>query len=147
MKEIKGDLWYQNVNAICITTNGILKANGCGVMGAGVALQTKKKYKDIDHELGKHIRKRGNIPGILYYDDIMHYFIWSFPTKNHWRDKSSLKLIEQSSELMVENADYNQYKSIVLTRPGCDYGGLKWSEVKRVIEPILDDRFYIITPL
>ena len=39
MKEIRGDLFTQEADTICITTNGFVKANGECVMGRGCAKQ------------------------------------------------------------------------------------------------------------
>lgn len=39
--------------AVCITTNGIIKTNGRAVMGAGIARQANQKYH-LDEELARH---------------------------------------------------------------------------------------------
>jgi len=36
-------------------------------------------------------------------------------------------------------------KKVYLPRPGCGYGYLDWEIVKKELEPILDDRFIVIT--
>lgn len=68
MKAIKGDLWkfYESGYTIGIPTNGFVKKNGRGVMGAGVALEAKKRFRSIDKRLGEHILTRGNVVGYIY---------------------------------------------------------------------------------
>lgn len=163
MKEIKGNIFEQlDADAICVTTNGIVKANGELVMGAGIAKQFAERFPGLAADAGEMVDNYGNICQIL----LTHSFsnrelsIIAFPTKHHWKDQSDLALIARSAHQLVQIANkevawddgldgeliQRAWKKIVLPRPGCGLGGLKWEDVKRVIEPILDDRFYIITP-
>ena len=95
MKIYRCDIWSlaDRADAICITTNGLTKANGEAVMGKGIALQARQRFPGIDRVLGDHLRARGNVPGIINVNPA----IVSFPTKNDWRDKSDLDLIEKSA--------------------------------------------------
>ncbi len=140
MKEIKGNLWtHQGTSIIAITTNGIVKANGTSVMGRGCALECAQSYPDIPLILGTLVKKQGN-----HCHALPHQLV-SFPTKNNWRDPSDLALIEQSAREVVALADLHRWESIVIPRPGCNNGRLQWSTVKQVLEPILDDRFAVIS--
>lgn len=52
MKEAQGDLWTLPAEFRCITTNGIWSKNtGEAVMGAGVALDAKRRYPDLPRRL------------------------------------------------------------------------------------------------
>lgn len=146
MKEITGNIFHiRDADAICVTTNGCVKANGELVMGAGIALQFNNRYTGLAFRLGRKVRKRGN----HVHTDWVSYdsrTIVSFPTKNSWQEPSLLTLIKRSAEELVSLTNRNNWKKVVLPRPGCGLGQLNWEDVKAVIEPILDDRFYIITP-
>lgn len=158
MKEIKGDIFAQHdADAICVTTNGVVKANGELVMGAGVAKQFAIRFPKLPYAFGQLNICGGNhvyrvpeySPGTsadLKMKESKTPYICSFPTKHHWKDASDLKLIKRSAEELKGWADTMGWTKVVLTRPGCGLGGLQWSQVKAVLEPILDDRFYIITP-
>ena len=56
MIEKKGNIFESNCSVICITTNGIVKANGEVVMGAGVALYAKNIFTSIPLIMGKKIK-------------------------------------------------------------------------------------------
>jgi O-acetyl-ADP-ribose deacetylase (regulator of RNase III) len=131
-------------------------------MGKGVALQAKNRWPEIDQELANAIEKFGNVPCFLGTVDLgdrlspdpygIGYQVWSFPTKNHWRDPSSLDLIGKSCKILVEKIDkWNQQNpkvgitSVGMPRPGVGLGGLDWLQVRYVISKILDDRFTICT--
>ena len=148
MKETKGNIldFMDRVDAVCITTNGIIKADGEAVMGAGVAKSFKLKYPSLPKTLAFNLKRKGNVTSVLYKPEDTKATILSLPTKHNWKDNSDIKLIETSLQRLVEIADINKYKYIMLVRPGCSNGGLSWNnDVKPLCEKILDDRFYIIS--
>jgi hypothetical protein len=149
MKELKGDIWElaPKVGAICITTNGAIRNDGACVMGRGVALEAKKKFPGMDIMLGYRIENSGNVVHDLGFTT-GGYYVFSFPVKHHWKQDADLLLIHDSAEQLVELCDkrYSDMEKILVPRPGCGNGNLDWKEqVKPVIEPILDDRFGVIT--
>jgi len=153
MKIDKGDLWTYPADWRVITTNGVVKSNGYLVMGAGNALQATQKFPDLPKILGTKVTKGGN------HCYIVNFQIISFPTKHHWKDASDIKLIENSAKELRILIDLLTVKKasegissledielkIVMPPPGCGLGGLKWEDVKKVIEPYLDDRFTVLT--
>ena len=145
MIEIKGNLWdHEDADIICITTNGTVKKNGRAVMGKGCALEAKEKYKDIDKVLGNLITQIGN-QAFVVLGTFHRPRIVSFPTKHNWWEKSDLQLIEMSCQLLLDYVNEKDFKKIVLPRPGCGNGLLKWEVVKSILEKYFDDRFYIVS--
>jgi hypothetical protein len=65
MIEIKGDLFAEPCDAMCITTNGFVKANGECVMGRGCAKQAATYWPDLPKLLGGAIQKYGNVVILL----------------------------------------------------------------------------------
>jgi hypothetical protein len=143
MKEITGDLFAQKADALCITTNGVVKKDGACVMGRGCALTAKAKWPQIEYVLGSLLTKHGNHCYVLLRVDQTD--IVSFPTKNDWKIDSKLPLIQQSCQELVGLADIHGWCNIVLPRPGCGNGGLQWKDIKPVLEKYLDDRFSVIS--
>ena len=143
MIEKKINLWdipdEDGVKAI--TTNGVTYLDAMGirqaVMGAGIALGATKRYLHITRVLGKLIKENGNIPFF-----IEEFNVVTFPTKNEWRLPSTLELIGKSAEKLVDLVVDNDIKMVFLPRPGCQNGGLRWKDVKPVLEehlePIID---------
>ena len=128
MLEQAGDIWTTDADARCVTTNGILRRDGALIMGKGIALEAAKRFPGIDRILGEKVRTQGNVP---YY--VPEHQVFSFPTKQHWRDKSSLPLISRAHHL-VELVNLLCMNKVILPRPGCGSGGLQWEEVKPAIE-------------
>lgn len=152
MKTIKADdvflLPKSDTEAAVITTNGIIRDNGCAVMGRGVALSAKNNFPGIDRDLGRLIRAHQNHAynlGIREHNG-RSMTILTMPTKNHWRDPSDLALIIQSAKELVKLADKLSLTKIYLPRPGCQNGKLDWQTVQASIKDILDDRFIVTLP-
>lgn len=143
MRERIGNIWLLLgiADAICVTTNGVVKPNGALVMGAGIALEARTRFPKIQYELGERVLKLGNIPTIGWTEGKTS--IVSFPTKDHYSMPSNMFLIEKSAKILREMADLLSWKDIALPRPGCGFGRLEWKNVRNILEPIFDDRFII----
>ena len=139
MKQAKGNLWEFPAEVKLITTNGFVKKDGSCVMGRGCALEAKKKFPGIEFRLGKFLQAHGNRCFRLAPD------LATFPTKHNWMEQSDIELIKKSCGEIMAMADKFSWVTIVLPRPGCGNGGLKWEDVEPIISELLDDRFTVIT--
>jgi hypothetical protein len=60
MLELRGDLFAQDADAICLTTNGATDSRGRAVMGRGCALAGAQRWPGLPRLLGSVLRDRGN---------------------------------------------------------------------------------------
>jgi hypothetical protein len=113
-------------------------------MGRGCAAEAAARDKTLPAMLGHHLKMNGNVVGMIGV--IAGTPILSFPVKHNWWEKADLDLIQRSAQQTVHWENQQDLPTtILLPRPGCGNGNLQWSDVKKVLEPILDDRFYIIS--
>lgn len=162
MREDLLDLWEAPADARCITTNGSVKANGRAVMGRGTAKQATDRFFAMQLTLGKAIQIYGNHVVVLFepgqglqhvspkFDDrpparIEDWALVSFPVKYEWDEKADLELIARSARELLLLTEAWGWKQVVLPRPGCGNGHRKWSQVRPILQPILDDRFTVVT--
>lgn len=135
-----------DADAICFTSNGVIKKNGELVMGAGVAKAFKDKWQPLPIRAGHCVKVGGNKVHFLkevYIDKDVYTTIVSFPTKNHWRNPSDMNLIKKSAKELMSLIEVHKWSKVYLPRPGIGFGGLNWNDVKAEIEGILDDRVTI----
>lgn len=133
--------------AVCVTTNGIIKTNGRAVMGKGIALEADKRFK-LSADLGVYLKRYDNrafYMGVRQDAKTRHQIaIVTFPTKHHWRDPSDISLIKMSCEQVMAIADKFKLTTLYLPCPGCSNGGLDWeTQVQPAIAPLLDNRFIV----
>lgn len=152
MLELTTDLWkfefLLTVDAICFTSNGVVKSDGSLVMGGGVAKEFADRYPWLPKMMGHKVKLLGNIPILIDYYNFTTYkpAIVSFPTKNHWKNPSDLELIKASAVRLKKIADTKGYNRIALPRPGVGLGGLNWPiQVRPAIVDLLDDRFVVVS--
>ena len=172
MIEITGDLFDVPCDAFCITTNGFIKKNGECVMGRGCAKTAATRWPDIRKRLGNLIRTNGNNVHTIYTikDSGTDKILCSFPVKPYsvvfdgancvrhmaarfkigdvvpgWAAKADIEIIKRSAIQLVGFANIYRWQKVVLPRPGCGAGELSWEIVRGELDPIFDDRFYIIT--
>jgi hypothetical protein len=135
-------------DAICFTSCGVVTKSGELVMGAGIAKQFATKWPFMPEYFGTLVKFDGSRVCAFHYDVTLdrRFYVISFPTKHHFKDKSDLKLIIKSAEELVKFCDDNKLDVVYLPSPGTGLGGLDWeSVVKPSLEKILDDRFIITT--
>lgn len=147
MREDLIDLWECEADCRVITTNGTVKANGRAVMGRGCARQATERYPFLQLKLGRLLKAHGNHAFVVWIDEVNPNDppLVSFPVKHAWDQRADLKLIERSAVELVVLADKHGWEKVVLPRPGCGNGQRKWSEVKGILQPLLDNRFTVVT--
>ncbi|WP_022851807.1 hypothetical protein [Limisalsivibrio acetivorans] len=139
-REIEGELKdYIGRCIIAITTNGTVKKDGSANMGRGNAREFAALFPDIPKILGRKISESGNRVHILS-DNIV-----SFPVEHCFYDNPDPKLIEASAKQLRELADEKGWSEIVVPRPGCGGGGLRWEDVRPILVGFFDERFLIIS--
>lgn len=169
MDEIAGDAWelLPKFDALCILTNGHVRPSGQAVMGKGIAWEAAQRFPELPEVLGDLIRRNGNVVQVLrdsnpclisfptkpaekkYPCGVVGGLSWKFKpgdTVPGWACKSETPTIRWSARVLVPLADDLGLKMVLLPRPGCGNGGLKWEEeVRPILAQHLDDRFYIVT--
>lgn len=135
MVEVTGDLWTYPADWRVITTNGTVKRNGACVMGRGCAKEAKDRYPGFEYKLGVIIMgKTGNRLAVFYDDNLI-----TFPVKHNWWERADSDLIKQSTDELLSFSNHYKHPEIVMPRPGCGNGGLKWEDVKPLLEALPDN--------
>jgi len=150
MLEIQGNLFHppRNVDAICITTNKVVKRNGALVMGRGVALTAAQTWPSLAGIFGVlTIKLNGRVftAGQKKCPNGKVVHVVNFPTKDHWKNPSTVELIKTSAIQLSTLTDGMGWNSVWLPRPGCANGKLSWeNQVKAMLLKMLDDRFTVV---
>ena len=147
----------------------VCPVNCVGIMGAGLAKQFREAYPQYYSEYAAACnRGRMSLGNVLVYSTNTHIpkdlshdakifrkdlplspsYILSFPTKNHWKEKSSLQHIEHGLYTLQEEILFWEIHSIAIPAIGCGLGGLPWNQVypliERTIKRIEQDKEYSI---
>lgn len=135
MKYLKGNLLEANVEALVNTVNTV------GIMGKGIALQFKERFP-VNFKIYSKACKKGEVEvgKMLIVEETSldgNQIIINFPTKTEWYKKSQYSYIEEGLQDLAKVIKENNIKSIAIPPLGCGNGGLKWDQVKILIEKYL----------
>jgi hypothetical protein len=156
VQEARGNLWdlalADDVDAVCVTTNGFVTARGECVMGGGVAKEAKDRWPDLPQRLGAHLKEHGNRPFRFRVAGLDADLV-SFPTKPvlgpagepGFKVPADPELILVSAHHLVTMADKFSWRRVLIPRPGAGLGQLDWDEVRALLAPVLDDRFTCVS--
>jgi len=132
-----GNIFRAEVDAIVNPVNTV------GVMGAGLAKQFKdfypENYKEYKNECDSGLMRLGQVFVTEYNERDFRYII-NFPTKGHWKNPSTLSMIEDGMDDLVQffrdlyDLAGDTIRSIAMPALGCGLGGLEWPQVKKIIE-------------
>lgn len=132
--EVRGNIFDTKMQTIVIPVNCM------GVMGAGLALECKKRFPDafVDYrrlvannslKIGVPcLTKRQSIPWVLH-----------FPTKGDWRYYSEMEAIDVGLAYLIEHYQSMGITSLAVPALGCGLGNLNWNYVKLLIEMFLSN--------
>ena len=131
---VKGNIF--DSDCICLVN----PVNCIGVMGAGLALQFRRKYPR-NYELYKIMCENYSIGiGRPMFVRESGKVIINFPTKYHYRNKSKIEYLDKSlcaiPDLLnkIFDGTIPVKNTIAFPAIGCGLGGLEWSQVKNLIE-------------
>jgi O-acetyl-ADP-ribose deacetylase (regulator of RNase III) len=134
---VRGNLLEADVDALVNTVNTK------GVMGKGVALQFRRAFP-ANYNAYRAACAAGEVqfgrmfvfqPGQLAGPRA----IINFPTKDHWRSRSRLADIEAGLRDLRRVLLELDVRSVALPPLGCGLGGLRWSDVRTLIELALSE--------
>lgn len=136
---------YKVGNILDTECKYILNPVNCvGTMGKGLALQIAKAYPE---SVGPY--KEDCNDGSLSIGHLTSFnakdgkTIINFPTKNHWRDPSKYRYIEEGLERLAFQIELsghkNSYLSFAIPPLGCGLGGLKYDFVHELIQIYLSE--------
>jgi O-acetyl-ADP-ribose deacetylase (regulator of RNase III) len=126
-------------NLLQADAEALVNAVNCvGHMGKGIALQFKQAFPANFKEYESVCRAGKMTPGkMLIHDNgalLNPRFIVNFPTKRHWRNNSRIEDIAAGLTALVADVERLEIRSIAIPPLGCGLGGLKWQEVRPMIE-------------
>lgn len=128
VKVMIGDIFTSKADALVNTVNTV------GIMGKGIALGFKTKFPDM---FADYVRRceRGEVRlGQPYlYRRLTPPSVVNFPTKEHWRSRSSLADIVKGLNYLESHIGEWGIQSIAVPPLGCGEGQLEW----RVVGPTL----------
>ncbi len=144
-KEHADDVFLFTANNVVAKVNNTLHADHKLVMGAGAAKSFLQLFPMSDYLFADRIAAipRYGCFTVKYTNTRMSYrmpeFIGAFQTKYHWRDPSSLELIEYSTNKLKEMAERNPHFTYHLNYPGIGLGGLDINKVRETISILPDN--------
>ena len=128
----QGDLFQDQSEALVNPVNCV------GVMGRGLALEFKNRFPNNFKEYNQACWNARVQPGRMLvfntYQPNIHRYIINFPTKRHWRDSSRIEDIRTGIQALAEEIRSRRIASIAIPALGSGLGGLRWNEVRPIIE-------------
>jgi O-acetyl-ADP-ribose deacetylase (regulator of RNase III) len=124
----QGDIFTATTDVI---TNPV---NCVGVMGKGLALEFKSRYPDLLHKY-QTACETGTLRvgrAVLVRQPTGPHIVL-FPTKHHWRDRSSEDEILAGVRMLAQQVSRWGIGSIAIPALGCGLGGLNWGLFKATL--------------
>lgn len=116
--------------------------NCVGVMGAGLALQFRKRYPDMFLSYRKACVASRVRVGEMYVYKIKGQFpryIINFPTKQHWSNPSKVEYIQTGLHDLIRILKDLKIGKVAIPPIGCGLGGLPWGVVRKMVAEALQD--------
>lgn len=103
-------------------------------MGKGIAVQFRDKFPAMYEEYRQRCADRSFRVGDVFDYDYGDGHIYNLGTQASWRTRAKPEYIRASVEKMLALAQADGVKQIALPAIGAGLGGLKWDDVKTVLD-------------
>jgi len=131
----KGDIFQSGAFGLANPVNCV------GVMGAGLALEFKRRFPANFVAYKRRCNRHAMCMGVVFPALTglvgMPRWIFNVPTKHHWKDASSLVGVESGIVALARLVSDMSIPSVAIPALGCGLGGLVWSDVR----PLIDREF------
>jgi O-acetyl-ADP-ribose deacetylase (regulator of RNase III) len=118
-----------------------------GVMGKGLALEFKRRFPECEGPYKSACESGQLRPGGLVLvrlqveleiTSVRRPGIVLFATKDHWRGRSKIEWIEHGLASLKQRYSTWGVRSMGVPALGCGLGGLRWEDVKPLVERYLE---------
>jgi O-acetyl-ADP-ribose deacetylase (regulator of RNase III) len=130
---VKGNIFESPAQVITNTVNTV------GVMGKGLALEFKNRFPLMFEDYQEPCKKGTVQPGTPYLWENDEVQILNFPTKREWQSHSLIEDIETGIKYLASHYAEWGIHTLALPPLGCGLGGLKWENVRPLIEKYLGE--------
>lgn len=123
-------------NLLDCPARGLVSPVNCvGVAGAGLARQFRERWPEQVAEYAAFCKTGRMQPGIVH-DALLPdgRRLISVPTKNHWKDDSTLEIVAMGLAALKNYLDETGLKTIAVPALGCGLGGLPKWQVARLVQ-------------
>ncbi|AZB73425.1 macro domain-containing protein [Synechococcus elongatus] len=118
LKILKGNIFTTNCQTLVNTVNCV------GVMGAGIALEFKLRYPDMDQKYISLCQQGLLDIGKLWIYKTTSRWILNFPTKKHWKNPSKESYLHAGLQKFLETYEEKEIHSIAFPLLGAQHGGI-----------------------
>lgn len=137
IRYVEGNIFDSEVQCLVNPINCV------GVMGKGLALEFKHRYPDIYQFYVRACSANElRVGGIAIYamKKKPNRSVCLFPTKHHWKDKSTIEILDKSFQAFIEYAPQMKIISVAFPKVGCGLGGLNFEhQVRPLFEKYFND--------
>lgn len=131
LKVTKGNIFGSKCQTIVNTVNCV------GVMGAGLALECKLRYPEMNAKYVQICEKKLLDIGKLWLFKYPERWILNFPTKKHWKNPSKEEYLHAGLRRFLDTYEDKNITSVAFPLLGAQHGGINSSRSEEIMTSYL----------
>lgn len=131
--ELSGNMFNTDLGAV---GQGV---NTLGAMGAGVAVEFRRRFPMMYEDYRKTCEEGLLTPGGLHYFFEDETSIYNIASQRLTGRDATLDRLRSGTILALEGVLDRDEEGIALPRIGCGIGGLEWSDVRTILGDLADE--------
>jgi O-acetyl-ADP-ribose deacetylase (regulator of RNase III) len=122
-------------NIFTTKTQTLVNTVNCvGIMGAGIALECRLRYPEMNEQYIILCKRRMIEIGSLWIYKSSDRWILNFPTKKHWKDPSKEEYLHAGLSKFMQTYEEKQIESIAFPLLGAQHGGIDRDRSQELME-------------